>query len=183
MTTNVYFIRHAHSVYTPDELSRPLSEKGLREAKSILEKLKLEKIDTFISSPYRRAVQTIEPLAKYHSVEIMLDEAFQERKLAQGEVKDFTAVIAKVWQKPDFAFDGGESNQDAQARGIKGLMNVLHTYQDNNIMIGTHGNLMVLIMNYFDPKYDFEFWKELQMPDIYKLSFEGKKLMEIEHIH
>ncbi|MGE7919615.1 histidine phosphatase family protein [Viridibacillus sp. NPDC093762] len=183
MTTNIYFVRHAHSVYTPDELTRPLSEKGLRDAKPILEKLKLEKIDTFISSPYRRAVQTIEPLAKYNKAEIKLNETFQERRLAQGEVKDFTAAITKVWQEPDFAFDEGESNYRAQSRGIEGLMEVLHTYQDRNIVIGTHGNLMVLIMNYFDAKYDFAFWKELQMPDIYKLSFGGVNLMKIEHIY
>jgi len=105
MTTNVYLVRHAHSVYTPDELTRPLSEKGLRDAKSILKKLELEEIDTFISSPYRRAIQTIEPLAKYNKAEIKLNETFQERKLAHGEVKDFTAAITKVWQEPDFEFD------------------------------------------------------------------------------
>ncbi|UUZ89998.1 hypothetical protein LJK87_28740 [Paenibacillus sp. P25] len=45
-------------------------------------------------------------------------------------------------------------------------------------MIGTHGNLMVLIMNYFDPKYDFDFWKRLGVPDIYRLTFEGTELKE-----
>jgi len=38
-------------------------------------------------------------------------------------------------------------------------------------------------MNYFDAKYDFAFWKELQMPDIYKLSFDGVNFMKIEHIY
>lgn len=26
--TTLYFVRHAHSTYTPDEVERPLSEKG-----------------------------------------------------------------------------------------------------------------------------------------------------------
>jgi len=26
----LYFVRHAHSIYTPDELLRPLSEQGQR---------------------------------------------------------------------------------------------------------------------------------------------------------
>lgn len=30
--------------------------------------------------------------------------------------------------------------------------------------------------------YGFDFWKCLEMPDIYKLSFEEKKLMEVEQI-
>ncbi|MBK3494692.1 histidine phosphatase family protein [Viridibacillus sp. YIM B01967] len=182
MTTNVYLVRHAHSVYTPDELTRPLSEKGLRDAESILTTLKSEKIDDFISSPYRRAIQTIEPLAKYYQTEIKLNKAFQERTLAQGKVKDFNAAITKVWQEPDFAFDGGESNLNAQARGIKGFMSILQTYEDRNIVIGTHGNIMVLIMNYFNAEYGFEFWRKLQMPDIYKMSFSGKELMGIEQV-
>lgn len=41
---------------------------------------------------------------------------------------------------------------------------------------------MVLIMNYFDQKYDFNFWNELAMPDIYKLTFEGESLVEVKRI-
>lgn len=35
MTTNLYFVRHAHSTYTPDELGRPLSEKGIQDARMV----------------------------------------------------------------------------------------------------------------------------------------------------
>ncbi len=35
LLTNLYFIRHAHSTYTPDKLNRPLSEKGLADAEKI----------------------------------------------------------------------------------------------------------------------------------------------------
>jgi 2,3-bisphosphoglycerate-dependent phosphoglycerate mutase len=41
---------------------------------------------------------------------------------------------------------------------------------------------MVLIMNHFDKSYDYRFWKELEMPDIYKLSFEGGVLIKVKHI-
>lgn len=35
MKTNLYFTRHAHSNYTPDEYSRPLSEQGIVDADKI----------------------------------------------------------------------------------------------------------------------------------------------------
>ncbi|RCW48605.1 hypothetical protein DFP97_106308 [Paenibacillus prosopidis] len=38
---------------------------------------------------------------------------------------------------------------------------------------------MTLIMNYFDNRYDFEFWESTSMPDIYKLEFEEQKLIEV----
>lgn len=41
---------------------------------------------------------------------------------------------------------------------------------------------MVLIMNFFDKRYGFDFWKELGMPDIYKLTFEKTKLKEVNRV-
>ena len=42
---------------------------------------------------------------------------------------------------------------------------------------------MALIMNYYDPRYHFQFWRhELKMPDIYGLIFEGEKCLEIFHV-
>ncbi|SEF71455.1 2,3-bisphosphoglycerate-dependent phosphoglycerate mutase [Paenibacillus sp. UNC499MF] len=41
---------------------------------------------------------------------------------------------------------------------------------------------MVLIMNYLDKKFDFTFWKQLDMPDIYKLSFDNRRLIEVKRI-
>jgi 2,3-bisphosphoglycerate-dependent phosphoglycerate mutase len=70
----------------------------------------------------------------------------------------------------------------AQKRGIKATLKVLETYEGKNIAIGTHGNIMVLIMNYFDRKYGFSFWKDLDMPDIYKLSFDNMDLKEVNRI-
>ena len=32
-------------------------------------------------------------------------------------------------------------------------------YEGKNIVIGTHGNIMVLLMNYFNWKYDLSFGK------------------------
>jgi 2,3-bisphosphoglycerate-dependent phosphoglycerate mutase len=58
----------------------------------------------------------------------------------------------------------------------------LEKYEGKNIVIGTHGNIMVLIMNHFDHQYDFYFWKKLDMPDIYKLTFEQKKLIDVQRI-
>src|SRR5699024_9925600 len=90
---------------------------------------------------------------------------------------NFAETIEKVWQDPHFAWEGGESNNRAQQRGVKGINRLLEQYEGENIVIGTHGNIMVLMMNYFNKQYDFEFWKKLTMPDIYKLTFEKNDLI------
>ncbi len=63
MLTNLYLVRHAHSIYTPDELERPLSERGFADAQTVTKLLKKENIEFVYSSPYKRAIQTIEGLA------------------------------------------------------------------------------------------------------------------------
>lgn len=182
MTTTLYFVRHAHSTYTPDELGRPLSEKGFADAKKVTQALKKESIDAVVSSPYKRAVQTVERTAKYINKEIILEEDFKERKLAGEPVADFQEGIEKAWSDPSFSWPEGESNNDAQQRGIEATNRILKEYKGESVAIGTHGNIMVLIMNYFDKQFDFNFWKELTMPDIYKLSFEGNKFVSVQRI-
>ncbi|MBS4175089.1 histidine phosphatase family protein [Bacillus sp. FJAT-49736] len=182
METNLYFVRHAHSTFTPEELKRPLSEKGLKDATRVTELLKDKKIHHVVSSPYLRAVQTVQGIASVAGKEIHILDGLKERKLAAGVVEDFETAIRKVWGNPDFAWEGGESNNTAQQRGVQATKKILKNFAGTNIAIGTHGNIMVLIMNYFDRQYGFEFWEQLAMPDIYKLSFENDEFLGCSRI-
>lgn len=182
LLTNLYFVRHAHSTYTHDELGRPLSNRGIADAERITNILEKENIDIVISSPYKRAVQTVEGVAKVLGKELIVEDGFKERNLSVKPVEDFNLAITKVWEEPAFSWEGGESNFNAQKRGIMATLKVLETYEGKSIAVGTHGNIMVLIMNYFDEKYGFSFWKDLDMPDIYKLSFDKKNLKEVNRI-
>lgn len=182
MRTNLYFVRHAHSIYTSEELTRPLSERGLSDAKKVNEILQKENIDHVISSPYKRALQTVEGIAKYIGEDILIEEDSKERVLSERSVDDFNHAITQVWEDFNFSFEGGESNIEAQKRGVKLTLQVLDRFRSKNIVIGTHGNIMVLIMNHFDKKYDFNFWKQLDMPDIYKMSFDETDLKEVSRL-
>lgn len=180
--TNLYFVRHAHSVYTPDELNRPLSERGFADAEIITNLLKTAEIGVVVSSPYKRAIQTVKGLAEYINTEVEIIDGFKERTLTTVPANDFTLAITKVWEDYNFSWEGGESNIVAQKRGVESTLNLLEKYKGENIVIGTHGNIMVLIMNFFDSQYDFSFWQNLQMPDIYKLTFNGKALTNVEKV-
>ncbi|SHM46416.1 histidine phosphatase family protein [Gracilibacillus kekensis] len=180
--TSLYFVRHAHSFYTPDELGRPLSDRGFADATIVNEILKAEKIDIVLSSPYKRAIQTIEGVAAQLGKEVIIIEEFKERLLTTSPVTDFDLAVAKVWEDFSFFWDGGESNKDAQKRGVDATYTVLDKYADKNIVIGTHGNIMALIMNHFDFQYDFTFWKNLDMPNVYKLTFDGRGLRGVNRL-
>jgi 2,3-bisphosphoglycerate-dependent phosphoglycerate mutase len=182
MKTCIYFVRHAHSVYSPEELKRPLSEKGKRDAWRVTDLLKNRDIEAVCSSPYKRAIETVEGIASIHNLEIDMYEDMKERTLSGEPVEDFSQAIGKVWSEPHFSFPGGESNLDAQKRGVRSFLDMLNKYEGKNVAVGTHGNIMVLIMNYFEERYNLDFWKSLEMPDIYKMTFDGKVLIEVERI-
>ncbi|PGM94651.1 histidine phosphatase family protein [Bacillus cereus] len=180
--TTIYFVRHAHSTYTKEERERPLSDRGQFDAENVTHLLNDEHIDVVISSPYKRAIQTVQGIANTYNLSIQPEEDLRERLLSKESVTDFNDAIQKVWEDWTFAYEGGESNDVAQKRAVLCLQNILGKYKGKKIVIGTHGNIMVLLMNYFDAKYDFQFWKTLHMPDVYKLTFDSNRFISAERI-
>ncbi|WP_144506913.1 histidine phosphatase family protein [Bacillus mycoides] len=180
--TTMYFVRHAHSTYTKEERERPLSDRGHFDAENVTHLLNDEHIDVVISSPYKRAIQTVQGIANTYNLSIQIEEELRERLLSSEPVADFNEAIHRVWEDWTFAYEGGESNDVAQRRAVLCMQNILGKYKGKNIVIGTHGDIMVLLMNYFDSKYDFQFWKTLHMPDVYKLTFDNNRFTSAERI-
>lgn len=102
--------------------------------------------------------------------------------MSLSAIEDFNSTVLKAWQDLNFSLNGGECGYVAQNRGVHALKEILIKYKGENIVVGTYGNIMVLIMNYYDNKYDYSFWTNLEMPDIYKLSFENEELVSINKI-
>ncbi|MEC1177516.1 histidine phosphatase family protein [Metasolibacillus meyeri] len=179
---SIYFVRHAHSHYTPDEYNRPLSEEGWKEAYKLVKVFDTIHIQAVYASCYKRAIETVQPIAESKELLIIQDETLNERVLAKDSVADFASAISKVWAEPTFSFDGGESNVMAQKRVIPTIEKLLDRHQNENIIIGTHGNILTLLLNHFDKRYDITFWQSLKMPDIIVAKFEGSELLSIERL-
>jgi len=109
-------------------------------------------------------------------------DALKERQLANGAVGNFQEALQRVWQEPSFAWSGGESNQQAMTRAVQSLQSIILSHPHDSIVIGTHGNIMVLMMQSFDSQYDYAFWQKLSMPDVYRLSFQELTLVEVERV-
>ena len=107
MQTNIYFVRHAHSTYTPDELGRPLSHKGCMDTKRMTESLKHEDIHYVLASPYKRAIQTVQGIADWIGSEIMIEDGFRERQLAEKTVEDFDQAITSFGRIQPFSMKAG----------------------------------------------------------------------------
>ena len=80
------------------------------DAENVTHLLKDRHIDVVISSPYKRAIQTVQGIANTYDVSIQIEEDLRERLLSSESVTDFNDAVQKVWEDWDFAQEGGESN-------------------------------------------------------------------------
>ena len=96
--TTVYFVRHAEPNYdNHDDVSRELSPKGLQSSKNLVNSFAGIQIDTFYSSPYLRAIDTIKPLADSRGQTIHLIPDFRERKITDHWIEDFQVGSPSPW--------------------------------------------------------------------------------------
>lgn len=185
MKTNVYMVRHAESPYNEGtERTRGLTRTGWANAVKVTELLKNEAIHKIISSPYARAVLTLEGLATMLKTDIQIMEDLRERHFSDGVVadEDFASAEQKMFDDPDYALPGGESNRACQHRAVSVMKQILEEYEGGNIAIGTHGHVMTLIMNEFDPSYGLQFMNQTTKPDIYQLQFDGQTLEKVRRL-
>lgn len=166
--TVLYLVRHAHADWTPDE-NRPLSHRGKLDAERVADVLQRFPIAAIYSSPFRRARETIMPLAARLRLPIHTEPDLRERRLGSGPAGDFEGAVQATWRDFSFAHPGGESNAAAQRRGLAVVHRLQKKHPDACIVLSTHGTLMALLLQHFEPSIDFTFWKSLTMPDIFAL--------------
>jgi 2,3-bisphosphoglycerate-dependent phosphoglycerate mutase len=185
--TKVYLIRHAESFYTKEDndFDRPLTHKGSQDTEKIKDVFADRVVDHIISSPYIRAIDTVEKLAKDKNLPIELVSNFRERNVGKIDVPagDFKDFAKKQWGDFEFSREGGESLGEVQSRAIKALNKVLKKHPEKNIAIATHGTLLGTVLNYYDDDYDYQCWQGLKMPDIFVLKFNGENLKDFQRIN
>ncbi|MGE6261128.1 histidine phosphatase family protein [Heyndrickxia sporothermodurans] len=184
MKTYIYMVRHSESPITEGtERTRGLTEKGLLDVKRITNILQKEGIEVFVSSPYKRAILTIQESAELAGQEVIVFEDLKERMFSAEEIrlsdKELMPLLQNSFSDHNFTLDGGESNAICQNRAIKVLQELLNIYKGRKVALGTHGAVMTLMMGYYDKQYDLNFLHNISKPDIYRMEFNGQELVEI----
>ncbi len=155
---NRYFLlRHGEPTWKYLEIIYPvgnatsigLSRRGRLQTKSIAKKLRGQKIDLIISSPYRRTRETAMIVAKELGLGVVFDKRLVDSKMGIycGRPKaqyflDFSKDPRKRFNKRPL---GGESWQDVQKRAKEFLKSVEKKYQKKRILIVGHGDPLWLL--------------------------------------
>ncbi|WP_339290891.1 histidine phosphatase family protein [Paenibacillus sp. FSL W8-0187] len=181
--TTIYFVRHAESPFIDGkERSRGLSAEGSLAAVRVKELLLGEGIDAIISSPYQRARDTVQPLADALGLPIAEQEDLRERKVGDFQGHSFLDAKKMLFQDPTTSFPGGESSKAAQSRAVQVLEGILNTHLGKRVVIGTHGDIMTLMLQHYDQRFDYHFWQGMTLPDIYRVEFEEGRLVNIARL-
>jgi len=174
----IYLIRHGKASMEGSDRERNLDEDGKVQAISLCKKIKKEfqdkKIKIF-SSPFARAVQTVENLSQDMNVQIEQIASLEEIKMGKDSQFNKHQIIEKMWEDKDFKTEDGVS-QSEHVNNIKvELDKIFNDFYDNeyDLILVSHGNSIGIILKYFFKiQFVFEDWKKISMPDMYFLEFD-----------
>ncbi|GGP11910.1 MULTISPECIES: histidine phosphatase family protein [Oceanobacillus] len=166
MNKTIYIIRHCEAEgQAPDA---PLTEKGKEQAEKLAAFLYEKKVDRIISSPFLRAIQTVEPLAEANNLKIKVDNRLRERVLSSASMPDWMTKLEATYKDLDLKYEGGESSNEATGRIVEAVNEIRESDADNSIIVA-HGGIISLLLYYYDKNAGFEAWRKLSNPDIYAL--------------
>lgn len=174
----LYIIRHCQA--TGQEPGAELSPEGRAQAEVLAHFLAESKIERIVSSPFLRALQSIEPLAHSLGLKIEKDNRLIERILGDTSSSHWLTCLRATFTDFDLSFPGGESSRAAQTRAVAALQDILSGEQQITALI-SHGNLSTLLLNHFDKTIGFSTWDQMTNPDVFRIRLSASGTI-VEHI-
>ncbi len=181
--TEIYFVRHAEANnQNHDDERRELTEKGLVDRALVTAFLQDKAIDLVYSSPFKRAVDTLQDFAVSYGHPIVRIADFRERKISDSWIEDYAGFSQHQWHDFTFKLTGGESLQEVQARNLRALHDLLVKHRGKRIAVGSHGCSLSVLINYYDNTFGYSSFEKIRniMPWIVKFSFAGLDLQALE---
>jgi 2,3-bisphosphoglycerate-dependent phosphoglycerate mutase len=165
LARHLYLIRHCAAA--GQEPDAPLTTAGCEQAIALADALAAAGIERILCSPFRRAQDSIAPLAKRLGLTVETDDRLTERALGSG-FDDWREALRATFDDPDLSFEGGESSAVAMARGRAALRDTFDAGNSTTAVV-THGNLMALLLRHFDPLFGYDAWERLTNPDVFRV--------------
>lgn len=172
----VHLLRHARPLPPDGTTDVSLSEAGRSNAVAIVPILGSLGIRRIISSPYKRALETVQPFAagicNEIGAELQIDARLRERDMPLAESPEHHIEQVRIsFGDADFAPEGGESFRQTSARALSCLRGLLKETPAGLLLVG-HGQCLTLILRSVDERAGFEFWKSLPTPAIVELKID-----------
>jgi len=149
---SIIFLRHGQAKNNIDRVLAgrtvgvPLTEKGIKQAKTIAKFLKPMKISIVYTSPIERALKTAEIVAKHNSVDCKIDERLIELDMGKFTGIQYDKIFAshgnvflKFYEgQIEIAHNGVETFSQVNKRVQSMVDHVLKEHHDENVVLVTH---------------------------------------------
>ena len=148
----IVFLRHGQAKNNTERILAgrtsgiPLTDVGIKQAKSIAKYLKPLKISTVYSSPIERAVATTEIITKHNSLDYKIDNRLIEIDMGKFTGMQYDKIFAthgnvflKFYEgQTEIAHNGVETFTEVKKRILDMVDYVLKTHQKENVLLVTH---------------------------------------------
>lgn len=173
MVKHIYVIRHCEAQGQSSDAS--LTEQGFHQAEVLAMFFADKKIDRIITSPFLRAIQTIEPLSTRGNINVEIDERLSERILGTSDWPDWYEKLRATFTDMELKFEGGESSNEAMKRIVNVVEETIKSESEHTIIV-SHGNIITLLLKNYYNDIDFQFWTQLRNPDVFRLSVKDHEM-------
>lgn len=165
----IVLVRHAAA--SGQDAQAPLTAEGHAQAVQLAEALRQLDIERVVSSPFLRAIQSVEPFARGAGLLVETDQRLCERVLSARSLPDWREHLRRSFADLDYRLEDGESSRAAQSRAVAALLEA--AAGGKRCVLVTHGNLLALLLKWVDDQVGYEFWSGLSNPDLFVVDVGG----------
>ncbi len=156
----IYLIRHGESEDNVSHVESrdhtPLSESGKKQAEKLAERFSSVPVDAILSSPFTRAHDTADAVAKAKGIEIEFSELFVERRVPSSiygksfesqELRNVYDDLNKNYSIPGARHSDEETFEELKERARKAVA-YLEESSAESILVATHGMFIIMLISY-----------------------------------
>ena len=205
--TTIYLIRHSVRLpldsieYHTNQEKIILNEKiilsslGEDRAKLLSEKEELQNLDVVYTSNCVRTLATAKYLMEKQNLKAIIDDRLDERKVGISNVDKYPDWFSRQYFDESFKTEGGESQKEVRDRVNEVINEILVKHKNKRIAVFSHGYAITFyllkyckLVSIIDNKLKYEFNnkivfnKRINAPEVFKLTFNDNKLLNIELI-
>ncbi len=124
------------------------------------------------SSPYLRAVQTVEPTARALGLAVRTRWELREWDHGLAFTPDWMAHYERSWAGPSHTRGDGESLDQLTRRAVDVVRTLAADHAGQLVLVGSHGTFVSRALCGFGLAVDWPFSRDMPMPAIYHLRFD-----------
>jgi len=132
-----------------------LNEEGQEQAARLAEWLEPVPLEAIYSSPLERALETAEPIASSHGLDIEIRDSIGESRYGELDGKRIEEIFkSELWEQwlrhpSRTRFPGAETTYEVQVRVVAALEQILQDHPEGNIAVVSHADPVRVAVAHF----------------------------------